>query len=52
MATLGSNELKSQAIWLFVQHLVKADNKENIKGLHYWSLVLAIYRMIPLTKGQ
>ena len=34
----------SQITWLFVQQLVHAYNKENIKAIHYWPFVRGIHR--------
>ena len=35
--------LKLLATWLFIQQLVQAKNKKNIKVLHYCSFVRGIY---------
>ena len=45
---------ESLAIWLFVQWVEKASNKENIKAAHHWPIVSETTndQWIPLTKGQ
>ena len=37
---------------LFVQRLVQANNKENIKASQYWPIVKKKTPVTPLTKGQ
>ena len=46
--------LKSLAFPLFAQLFVQAQNKENIKALHHWTLCVEFTgdRWIPRTKGQ
>ena len=45
IAVMSQNSwhLKSLAIQLFVEKLVEADNKENIKAMHYWTFVKGIH---------
>ena len=48
-----SRHLKSLATWLLVEQFVQADNKENIKGLHYhdyWPFVRGIN--VSVTNGD
>ena len=53
--TWTSWHLKSLASGLFIQQLIWANNKENIKGPHYWPFVRAIHwwpNWISRHKGQ
>ena len=42
--TRVSFHLKPLATWLFVQKLVQANNKENMRALHYWPFVWGIHQ--------
>ena len=40
--TKASWRLRWLATWLFVQHLIQTDNKENSKAFHYWHFLRGI----------